>query len=117
MNTLQKASYSKLNHHSNEQNINANSCVVYVFQPISQQQIRTMGWKPTQQHDRSGMSHERENLRAQERILVGNNKRRNALAVCSLREDVLRQLSTLYRRDNQGNQRHWREDAEIDGNN
>ena len=32
MNTLQKPSYSKLNHHSNERNINANSCVVYVFQ-------------------------------------------------------------------------------------
>ena len=55
-----------------------------------------MGWKPTQQHDRRGMSHERENLPAQERILLGNNKRRNALTVCSLKGDVLTQLSTLY---------------------
>lgn len=30
MNTLRKPSYSRLNQHSNEQNINANSCVVYV---------------------------------------------------------------------------------------
>jgi len=74
-----------------------------------------MGWKPAQQHGRRDVSHERENLLAQERIILGNNKRRNALTVCSLRGDVLRQLGTVYRRDNQGNQRQCRENAEIDG--
>jgi len=74
-----------------------------------------MGWKPAQQHGRRDMSHERENLPAQARIILGNNKWRNTLTVCSRRGDVLRQLSTVYRRDNQGNQRQWRENAEIDG--
>jgi len=54
-----------------------------------------MGWKPAQQHGRRDMSHERENLPEQEHIPLGNNKRRNALTVCSLREDVLRQLDNL----------------------
>ena len=76
-----------------------------------------MGWKPGQQNDRRDMSRERENLLAQGRIPLGNDKRRNALTVCSLREDVLRQLGTLHPRDNQGNQRQWRENEEIDGAN
>ena len=73
-----------------------------------------MGWKPAQQHGRRDMSHERENLPAQEHIPLGNNKRRNALTVCSLREDVLRQVDNLCARHNQGNQRQLGQNEEMD---
>lgn len=74
-----------------------------------------MGWKPAQQHGHRDVNHEGQNLPAQERIPLSNNKRRNALTVYSLREDVLRQLGIHYTRDNQGNQWQWRENAEING--
>ena len=75
-----------------------------------------MEWKPAQQHGHHGVSQQqsqepRENLLAQEeRIRLNSNKRRNALTVCSLREDILSPLGVLYSR----NQREWRRDAETD---
>lgn len=65
-----------------------------------------MGWKPAQygdRHDESQPSQEQgENVWPQEEHIrrLNNNKRRNALTVCSLREDILRQLGVQHSRDN-----------------
>lgn len=76
-----------------------------------------MGWKPAQQLDRHDVSQQsqdpRENVLGQEERIrgVNNNKRRNALTVCSLREDILRQLGVLY---SPNNQREWRRNSVND---